>query len=149
VVKAVYDVMMAGDDEAVPMPDRPEFKALFAAPDRRRFARAYAGWIRLRHSMVGDLLGALTAHGVDASLADFLATTERERRVGNAFAINGLKERLGLPPRVRTKAQVEYLVDGIWALSAPDAYDRLVRRAGWSPKQYESWLAGQFAVLLC
>jgi predicted DNA-binding transcriptional regulator AlpA len=33
-------------------------------------------------------------------------------------------------------------------LNAPDAYDRLVRRSGWTPAEYEEWLAAQLAVVL-
>ena len=42
VVKAVYDVLLVGDDSPVAMQDRPEFRAMSQAPDRQGFVRAYA-----------------------------------------------------------------------------------------------------------
>ncbi|GGO86293.1 hypothetical protein GCM10011584_08260 [Nocardioides phosphati] len=148
VVKAVYDRLMAGDAEDVSMSERPEFHALFSATDRLAFARAYAGWCRVRGSQVAPLLGALLAHGTDAALVDFLATIERERHVGATHALEGMRDRLGLPPSVRGAKGFTRLVDAVWALNASDTYDRLVRRSGWTPAEYEEWLAGQLAVLL-
>lgn len=148
VVKAVYDRLLAGDAEELAMSDRPEFDALFSARDRAEFAHAYAGWCRVIGQRVAPLLGALLAHGTDAPLADFVATIERERYAGAAHALEGMRERLGVPDRVRGAKGFTRLVDAVWALNAPDAYDRLVRRSGWTPAEYEEWLAGQLAVLL-
>jgi len=148
VVKAVYDRLMAGDAEDVPLSERPEFHALFSAPDRLAFARAYAGWCRVRNSQVAPLLGALLAHGTDAALVEFLATIERERYAGATHALEGMRDRLGLPSTVRGEKGFSRLADAVWALNAPDTYDRLVRRSGWSPAEYEEWLAGQLAGVL-
>jgi AcrR family transcriptional regulator len=148
VVKAVYDRLMAGDAEAVPMSERPEFHTLFSAPDRPAFARAYAGWCRVRAGQIAPLLGALLAHGTDAALVDFLATIERERYVGATHALEGMRDRLGVPSSVRGTGGFRRLVEAVWVLNAPDAYDRLVRRSGWTPAEYEEWLAAQLAVVL-
>src|SRR4029079_9370743 len=40
VIKAVYDVPLAGDDDPRPMNDRPEFRALAAAADAPALLRA-------------------------------------------------------------------------------------------------------------
>ncbi|HWJ82654.1 MAG TPA: TetR/AcrR family transcriptional regulator [Nocardioides sp.] len=148
VVKAVYDRMIAGDDVEVAMSDRPEFEALFAAADRAGFARAYAARIRLLSGRVGPLLGALMAHGTDATLVDFVATIEEERYVGTTHAMTGLRDRVGLPASYAGKGGLTRLVDAVWVLNSPDAYDRLVRRRGWKPAAYEAWLAGQLVALL-
>lgn len=148
VVKAVYDRMIAGDDMEVAMSDRPEFDALFAAGDRAGFARAYAARVRLLSGRVGPLLGALMAHGTDATLVDFVATIEQERYLGTTHAITGLSDRIGLPDGYAGKTGLARLIDVVWVLNSPDAYDRLVRRRGWTPAAYESWLAGQLTALL-
>ncbi|MBO9522241.1 MAG: TetR family transcriptional regulator [Nocardioidaceae bacterium] len=148
VVKAVYDRTMAGDDDEVAMSERPEFRAMFEAADRAAFARAYAGWVRERSERVGPLLGALLAHGTDAALVDFAATIDQERYVGTTHAIDGVRDRLGLAQRHAGKKARQRLVDAVWTLNAPEGYDRLVRRRGWSPAEYEDWLAGQLVALL-
>ena len=42
-LKAVYDVALAGDDEPLPMVERPIFTAIAVAPDARTSLRLYAG----------------------------------------------------------------------------------------------------------
>lgn len=148
VVKAVYDQMMAGDDAEDAMSTRPEFRALFEVADRPAFAHAYAGWVRLLSGRVGPLLGALLAYGTDATVADLVATIEQERYVGTTHALTGLRDRIGLPEQHAGEQGLARLVDAVWTLNSPDCYDRLVRRRGWSPAEYETWLAGQLVALL-
>lgn len=148
VVKAVYDRMIAGDDVAVAMSDRPEFDALYAAGDRAGFALAYAAWVRLLGGRVGPLLGALSAHGTDGALVDFFATIEQERYTGVTHAMTALRDRIGLPDAYAGRNGLARLIDAVWTLAAPEGYDRLVRRRGWTPAAYEKWLAGLLTALL-
>lgn len=150
VVKAVYDVMLAGDDDPAPMSERPEFLAMADAPDREAFMAAYAGWSRAIADRVGTLIGVLLEHGpgTDAMLAEFVATIERERRTGNSGAMRTLSARHGLPGHCAGEGGFERLVDGVWVLTAPDLYDRLVRRRGWPPEDYQDWLTRQLTALL-
>ena len=145
VVKAVYDVMLAGDLEAEPMSDRPEFRAVTEAADLEAWARAYAVWCSSIAQRVGPLLAALLAHGPggDPVLEQLVATMESERRTGNGHALRGLTER-GLLSR----DSLPRAVDSVWVLTAPEAYDRLVHRSGWSVTAYESWLATQLRAAL-
>jgi len=146
VVRAVYDVMLAGDEEPVPMSSRPEFLAVLEAPDVPGWAAAYAAVARMIQQRVGPLLGVLLAHGPagDPVLEELVATIDAQRRIGNEESLQGLARR-GLlpsrPPRHR-------LVDAVWVLTAPEVYDRLVRRSGWSAAAYERWLAAQLRAAL-
>jgi len=146
VVKAVYDVLLAGDDDPTPMSQRPEFRAVLEAVDATTYGRAYAAWCRQIWDRVGPLLGIILAHGPggDAVLEEFVGTIDRERRVGNANSLQGLRERDALP-RDRS---VDEVVDAIWALTSPELYDRLVRRSGWQSVTYEAWLSVQLAAAL-
>ena len=145
VVKAVYDVMLAGDSKAEPMSDRPEFQAVTEATELDAWARAYAAWCSSIAQRVGPLLAALLAHGPggDPVLEQLVATMESERRTGNGHALSGLAER-GLLSR----DSLAPAVDSVWVLTAPEAYDRLVHRSGWSVPAYESWLATQLLAAL-
>jgi len=147
VVKAVYDVIMAGDDAEIAMSDRAEFTALLEAADRAAFTRAYAGWVRLLSGRVGPLLGVLLAGGTDATLTDLITSIEQERYTGTTQAMRMLRDRFGLPPEYAGRRGFSRLVDATWTLNAPDVYDRLVRRRGWSLNQYEAWLTRQFHTL--
>jgi AcrR family transcriptional regulator len=139
VVKAVYDVMLAGDDAPVAMQDRPEFRAMSEAPDRESFVRAYAALCATIYERVGPLLGVILAQGAggDSGLQEFVATIDRERRVGNTNALNALERAHGLP----SELDRERFIDIVWALTAPEMYDRFVRRSGWTHRMYAGWLA--------
>ncbi len=138
VVKAAYDVRLAGDETPLPMSQRPGFRAVVDAPDAAAYGAAYAAWTRGIYDRVGDLLAALLAHGAagDPLLEAFLTTIDQERRTGNGHSIpTVLREPLG--------ARLPQVVDVVWLLTAPEIHDRLCRRSGWSPDDYEQWLAGQ------
>ncbi|MEO6997710.1 MAG: TetR/AcrR family transcriptional regulator, partial [Terracoccus sp.] len=142
VVKAVYDVLLAGDDEPIAMPDRPEFQAMSLAPDRESFLRAYAALCATIYRRTGPLLGVLLAQGAggDQGLSDFVSTIDRERRTGNTNVLAALEEAHGLQGQIDREA----LTDILWTVTAPEIYDRFVRRCGWTHEQYAAWLGEAF-----
>jgi AcrR family transcriptional regulator len=138
VIKAAYDVLLAGDESPLAMRDRPEFRALQEAHDPSTYGAAYAAWTRRIYDRVGAFLAALLVHGTarDRELEDFVSTVDRERRTGNELSIPGeLRAALG--------ADLPRVIDIVWLLTAPETYERLVRRAAWSPDDYEQWLADE------
>ncbi len=146
VLKATYDAVLAGDDEQVPMSERPEFLAMSAAPDAAAHARAYAAWTRAIYERVGPLVWAVLAHaGADPALTTFAETIERERRTGNTHMVTTLRARHGLPAGLTP----ERAIDAVWVLTAPETADRLLRRGGWSPAAYEAWLGDHLVLALC
>jgi len=146
VVKAVYDALLAGDDDPTPMSQRPGFAAVVEAPDAAAYARAYAAWCRRIWDNVGPLLGVILAHGPggDEVLGAFVTTVDRERRIGNTNSLKGLRERGEFPE----DRPVDELIDAVWTLTSPEVYDRLVRRSGWEPASYEVWLSVQLEAAL-
>ncbi len=139
VLKAVYDLQLAGDDDPIAMRDRPEFRAVQSQNSLAATLRAYAAMSRMIVGRVGSLLGAvfLDGPGSDAELRAFLATIDRERRAGNTGVVTLIYDRFGLPDGLT----LERAVDAVWTLTAPDIADRLVRQCGWSLDDYETWLA--------
>jgi AcrR family transcriptional regulator len=138
VVKAVYDVRLAGDDEPVAIGERPEFRAVVEAPTAAECLRSYARLGALFWERVGPLLSALlpAGDGGDPVLADLVATTDRERRTGNAFLVSHLVDRFGLPDGWT----VERAVDLVWTLTSPQVADLLIRRCGWSTEAWGQWV---------
>jgi AcrR family transcriptional regulator len=146
VIKAVYDVLLAGDDAPTPMSSRPAFRAVIDAHDVPAYAVAYAAWTGGIYARVGRLLGVLLADGPgsDPILADFVSKINDERRMGNRNGLSGLVER-GLLPAGEA---LERIIDGIWVLTAPEVYDRLVHQRGWPEEDYVGWLAAQLRALV-
>ncbi len=140
VVKALWDVSIAGDDEPVPMSERPEFLALRAATELETWAVAYANWSAHLGSRVAHLVYALQSHGSagDPVLENLFATTDKERRIGNTASLNGLVAAGTLPEAALSRA-----VDGVWVLSSPTMYVQMVIRNGWTHEDFAAWLAVQ------
>lgn len=137
-VKAVYDVRLAGDDEDVPMARRPAVRALLAETDPRRRIERYAALAAELAGRAGPLVAVLLeSRGADADLAGFARTVEAERLAGAGAFVTALAEAGGLraglePGRAR---------DAVWALISPELYVLLVLRRGWSGDDYRDWLA--------
>jgi AcrR family transcriptional regulator len=143
VVKAVYDVALAGDDEPVRMIERPAFQALLAERNPRRWFVHYAAFARSIVEGTGPLVTLLLAQAAagDPDLAEFAATIERERAIGTARAAELFASRFSL----RAGVTVERAADILWTLTAPEIADRLIRRRGWTPDAYEAWLGTTMA----
>lgn len=138
-LKACYDVTLAGDEDDVPMSQRPEFRALRASADSAEWVERYAAWSRLLSERAFPIVGALVGLGVarDAGAAEFLGTLEQERRIGSTHAMTGFRDSFGLPEGMDLKRAI----DLCWTLNAPEAYARLVGQCGWKPEDYQRWLA--------
>jgi AcrR family transcriptional regulator len=136
--KQVYDVALAGDDEPVPMSERPEIKAIVDEPDPRKKVTRYAALARQLGERLGPLLAVLLrARGADPDLDAFAHTTADERLAGTGAIVRLLADAGALRPGLdQPRAR-----DLLWALISPELYLLLVLDRGWSPDEYERWLA--------
>jgi len=138
-VKRVYDLLLAGDLDPVPVAARPAFRALTSETDPHLVVQRYASISRDLLSRIGPLAAALLAaghsgHGDVAALADTLG---RERFFG-ATAVSDQLTTLGaLAPGVTT----DQARDIVWTLISPEVYRMLVLERHWSDTSYERWLA--------
>ena len=135
-IKEARDVALVGDDEPVPMPERPWVQALRAEPDAGKALRIYAGAMAAVHSRAARLELAIASAG-DAEVKA-LAVTAREQRHFGCNLITGLVAR---KRRFRSGLKREVAADLVFALASPEVFDLLVSTRGWTVRQYESWLA--------
>jgi AcrR family transcriptional regulator len=138
-IKDVYDVTLAGDDEPIPMIDRPEIQAVFAASGPRDKLARYAFAARRISERVGPVLARLLAgaRGGDPDLARFHEAINQERMVGAGVLVRHLAATGGL----RVDVDPDRACDLVWTLISPEVYELLVGDRGWSPDEYEQWLA--------
>lgn len=139
-IKDVYDVTIAGDDEPVPMIDRPEHRAVFAASGPHDKLARYAFAARRIGERVGPLLARLLAgaRGGDPDLVQFRETVNRERMIGAGAIVGHLADTGGL----RADVDPDRARDLVWTLISPEVYELLVIDRGWSHDEYERWLGG-------
>ena len=139
ILRGLFDVSIAGDDEAVPLTDRPHVRALVADQDPRKQLSGFASISRGIMARTEPLHRILvSAAGSDPDAATLLAELTRQRQQGQG-QIAGLLARSGAlrPPLRELDA-----ADIIHALMSPEVYRLLVGDRGWPPERYEQWLSG-------
>ncbi|WP_420750026.1 TetR/AcrR family transcriptional regulator [Rhodococcus sp. O3] len=134
----VIDVAVAGDDQPIPVAERPEFLALGVGTLAER-AGAAADLLTAQFGRVA-LLERTFAHAAaaDPDLAARQRALHERRRVNFRQAAALV---LGRDPEPD-------LVDGLWAVASPDVYLLLVENSGWTPQRYRDWMADAILRLL-
>jgi AcrR family transcriptional regulator len=137
-LKAAYDVAIVGDDEPVPLPQRPWAKAVRDEPDPERMIDGYARMITEVSGRVASVYEAMRgAAAADAEARSLLERMRSERRGGSAGFIGFLVARDALRPGLdRTRA-----ADVVWVLNDPGLYRLLVDDRRWTRGQFQRWLA--------
>ena len=137
-LKAAYDITLAGDAEAIPLAERADVRALYQSPDARQFLHGYARLGRELLDRVGPLMLQVTA-GAAAGEADLMAhqdVTDGERLTGTTMVARRLAALDALAPGVT----VESARDRIWALNSVQVWHLLTGSRGWSGEQYQDWV---------
>jgi AcrR family transcriptional regulator len=139
ILAELLDVSIAGDDQQIAVNAREWMRPVWEAPTGAERLRAYAAATSRISAGAGDVFAVVAAAAAtDPDVVELAATTEQRRRTGAAAVIESVRSvaalRAGLDP--------ERAVDVLWLLNSPAVYRHLVRQAGWTRDEYESWLAG-------
>ena len=144
--KAVFDVALAGDDEPVPIRERPAMAAIRAEPDvRRQIALFVEGLVeRLGRSARIQVMVRDGRH-VDESLQPVWDQLVEEGLTGMRM----LGRRLLDTGQLRAGLDLDEVTDLLWNYLAIDHYERLVLNRGWSAARYREWLTRAITTALC
>ncbi len=140
-MKAVYDTVLAGDDEPVPIGQRPAIQQIWATPDPREKIRAYAAFVTDLMRRLGGLAAVLAE--ADPEVAQVRAETENERLQGLRMFADHLAAAGWL-----ADADPERAADECWVLTSPAVYLQLTGARKWSDTAYQAWLARMLAATL-
>ncbi|HEX4821284.1 MAG TPA: helix-turn-helix domain-containing protein [Acidimicrobiales bacterium] len=138
IVKAVIDVSIVGDDEAIAMADRPQVRDLLGERDPSTRLNRFAALLRdvmARTAPVHRLLSDAARSDQDA--AALLDEIARQRQDGQQRIAHSLARSRALRPGLRERDAA----DIIHALASPEVYRLLVDDRGWSGERYEKWIA--------
>lgn len=132
----LIEVAITGDDEPVPITERPEAQAIAAEPDPHRRATMDAAVSRSITQRVAPIVRvAREAAASDpqfAPLFEAMKATRREEMTVSARSLAG-------PGRLRVSTPQAAAT--LYVLYSPDVADLLVNDYGWSWDKYEKWLA--------
>jgi AcrR family transcriptional regulator len=136
-LKAVYDVALAGDAEQVPLAARPEALAVLEAATPDASVKAYAELARIISGRTDPLVRVLLrSRGSDRALEAFATTTDGERLIGARHFVSHWHSQDWL----RADLTVDRAAEIVWALNSPEPRWLLLDR-GWSQAEFARWIA--------
>lgn len=137
ILSAVFDVAVAGDDEPVPVPERPFVLAISDAGDPRDKARIFARHLRETGARIAPVLTVIeSAATTDPEIAGLWLELQDQLLRGMTMAANGFRQQGALRPGLN----VARAADILWFYAGPWAYRGLVTGRGWTLDEYEAWI---------
>ncbi len=144
-LKLAIDWAIVGDDEPVPVLERPLVRAGMAEPDARRMIAAHARGTTEVGARIAPLVAvAEAAAGADAEIRALTADGHAQRLRGMTAFAQALADRDALRPGLT----VSEAADILWLLGGPGVYHRFVIEQGWPAQRFEEWLRDALTGLL-
>jgi AcrR family transcriptional regulator len=144
--KAVFDVVIAGDDEPVPVAERLGMQAMRGEPDVRRKIAMFVGGLAQRQARSARVQILIRdGRHVDDSLAPIWAKLNDEGLVGMTMLGRHLLD----SGQLRDGIDLDGVRDVLWDYLAIDTYERLVLSQGWPLERYSHWLARAIKNAIC
>jgi AcrR family transcriptional regulator len=144
--KAVFDLVIAGDDEPIPVAERPAMQALRDEPDVRRKIVMFSEGLAQRQARSARVQILIRdGRHVDDSLAPVWAKLTDEGLAGTTM----LGRHLLRTGQLRTGIDLNEVRDVLWNYLAIDHYERLVLTQRWPLERYAQWLAQAIISTIC
>jgi hypothetical protein len=135
-LKALFDVSVAGDDEPIPMVHRDVIQNVAREPEAARKLEMYAEHLAV--SMPRSAPVQLLARDAATSSPDAREVWKQIRQetlAGMTMFASGLAQTGQL------RVSAEQARDVLWTYHAPELYELLVLERGWSPERYGAFIA--------
>jgi len=130
-------VAVAGDDEPVPVPERPFVQAIAEAGDPRAKARIFACHLREAGERIAGVLSVIeSAAATDPEIAGLWRELQDQRLRGMTMAARAFREQGALRPGL----SIGRAADILWFYAGPWAYRSFVTGRGWTLDEYEAWI---------
>ena len=137
ILKALLDVSIVGDDEQVPLAERPEVRSLLADADARRKLEGFVKLTLEVNGRVASLYAILvSAAGTDPDARELLDELVRQRQQGQ----RSIARSLARAGALRSDLRERDAADLIHALLSPELYRLLVLDRSWKLDRYEQWM---------
>jgi AcrR family transcriptional regulator len=141
----LIDVTVGGDEQSLPLLDRPGPVEVLLAQDQVQQIELFAADITRILIRVAPLFPIMrTASRTEPDIADLLESLLASRRGNLAQFVRGLIAHGPLRPGL----DPEQATDLVWTLSSPDVFNLLTLDRGWSGQRYTTWLRDALVRLL-
>lgn len=136
-LKLARDWAIVGDDEPVPMLERPAVKAAAQQTDARKAVAGYVQAYIDSASRVAPIHHVIeSAAGLDDDVRALSIETWEQRR----FGMGKFAEQLDRLGALRADLTAETAGDVMWLYNDPETYYKLVVKRGWPVEQFAEWL---------
>jgi AcrR family transcriptional regulator len=133
-LKEALDVAAVGDDEPVPLLERPWVRQIQAEPDPRRVIALWVAQGRVILERVAPILSLVRgAMGTDPDLAAQWRVNEEQRRTAYRFLVALLNDRHALRPGL----SADEAADLAFLVESAENYLVATTVLGWSPARWE------------
>lgn len=137
-LKAAYDIAVVGDDQPIPLPDRPWAQHVRDGATQRERISRYAEMVTVVDGRYAPIYEAFRgAASADSEVRQLWREIRTERRGGAGRFVRLIRD---LGP-LRDGLDLEAAADVVWILNDPGLYHQLVLEQGWSPAAFCTWLA--------
>jgi AcrR family transcriptional regulator len=137
-LKALFDVAIAGDDHPIPMLQRELVNKIRAEPDPRQKLLMYGEHLSEAGARAGSLqLLIRSAAASDPEVSAVWDQMVQERLIGMTEFGRDLSQGGHLRPGVT----LEDARDVLWTYNSVELFDLLVLQRGWAPDRYGRWIA--------
>jgi AcrR family transcriptional regulator len=139
-LRQVLDEAFAGDDEPVPVAQRPWFRPVWDAATPAAVLDAYARVCALINGRAARIVEVVRrAADESPELGGLWDTLQRNRRAGASMVVRHASSRGSLAAGLDTGRATDIL----WIFNDPALYDTLVSGCGWPESDYTAWLSSQ------
>jgi AcrR family transcriptional regulator len=145
VLKEAVDVAAVGDDEPVPLLDRPWLEQIRVEHDPHQVMALWVRTSRTIFGRIGPIMRVVRdAAAGDPDMADQWATNEQQRDTAHRLLAQLLADRGALKPDI----SVDDATDIIFALLSIELYLLLTATRGWTPERWERWTTATLGATL-
>ena len=138
ILRALWHLLLRGDEEPVPVGERPWFRAVLDEPDPERKLRLNIHNATVVRGRIGGLLKVIRDTApAEPEIAELWARIQAEFYDNQRAVVADIHKRGAL----RRGLGVERAADILWTLNHPEVYRLMVAERGWTPDEHEQWLA--------
>ena len=136
VLRSLWHLLLRGDQDDVPVPERPWYREIVEEPDPERQLRLTARNSRLVKTRAAALMKVIrNAASADPDVAALWSRIQSDFYDIQRPIVEALHKKKALRPGL----DVTRATDILWTLNHPDLWHLLVGERGWTPEQYELW----------
>lgn len=137
-LRSLWDLLLKADQDDAPVAERPWYREVMEEPDPQRQLRLNAHNARVVKLRIAGLLEVIRdAAPIDSDIAALWELIQSDFYANQREIVKVLHRKKAL----RAKLDVARATDILWTLNHPNVWLLLVGERGWTPDQYEQWLA--------